>query len=137
MRWEWFDPENRTYVVGRSKGKEARVLPAPDWLWNAIHAMPKTISEWVFPAEDGKPHRAQFTKKALQKVCKELGLGNITAHRLRASFASLHAEAGTPITEIQGMLGHKNIATTMIYVETSQDSMRRSQDALGQKLGLA
>jgi len=57
-------------------------------------------------------------------------------HRLRATFASLHAEAGTPITEIKDLLGHKNIQTTMIYVETSLESKRHSQDALGMKLGL-
>lgn len=137
MRWEWFDPTQRTYVVGKAKGKEARVLPVPDWLWEAIHTMPKTLSEWVFPAWDGKPHRAQLCKKVLQRVCTELGLGNVTQHRLRATFASLHAESGTPVPEIQGMLGHKNIATTMIYVETSLEAKRRAQDNLSLKLGLA
>lgn len=137
MRWEWFDADRRTYTVGKAKGKEARVLPVPDWVWNAIHAMPMTLSEWVFPAEDGKPHRAQFCKKPLQRVCAKLGLGNVTQHRLRATFASLHAETGTPVPEIQGMLGHKSIATTMIYVETSLDAKRHAQDALSQKLGLA
>jgi integrase len=137
MRWEWFNPDQRTYTVGKAKGKEARVLPVPDWLWGAIHAMPKTLSGWVFPAEDGKPHRSQFCKKALHRVCESLGLGHVTQHRLRATFATLHAEAGTPITEIQGMLGHKSITTTMIYVEQSIAAKRRAQDALGQKLGLA
>lgn len=137
MRWEWFDPIQRTYVVGKAKGKEARVLPVPDWLWNSIQAMPKTLSEYVFPASDGQPHRAQFCKKVLQRVCVELGLGNVTQHRLRASFASLHAEAGTPLPDIQGLLGHKNVATTMIYVETSMAARKRAQDALSLKLGLA
>lgn len=54
MRWEWFDVEQQTYTVGKAKGKEARVVPVPGWLWAAIHAMPKfQLSEWVFPAEDG------------------------------------------------------------------------------------
>ena len=136
MRCEWFDPASRTYVVGKAKGKEARVLPVPDWLWSAIQAMPKTLSEWVFPAEDGKPHRPQFCKKALQRVSKHLGLGNITQHRLRATFASLHASAGTPISEIQGMLGHKSVQTTMIYVETTLEARRKAQDALSKQLGL-
>ena len=109
----------------------------PDWLWSALQGMEKTISEWVFPAEDGKPHRAQFCTKALRRVCQRLGLGNVTHHRLRATFASLHAQAGTPITEIQGMLGHKCITTTMIYIETSLEAKRRAQDALSLKLGLA
>ncbi len=137
MRWEWFDPENHTYIVGKAKGKEARVLPIPSWLWVVLQSMPKTLSPWVFPAEDGKPHRSQFCKKALHRVCVKLGLGNVTQHRLRATFASLHAEAGTPVTEIQGMLGHKNISTTMIYVETSLAAKRLAQDSLSQKLGLA
>lgn len=137
MRWEWFDLENQTYTVGKAKGKEARVLPVPGWLWSSLHGMPKVISPWVFPAVDGKPHRSQFCKKALQRVCKKLVLGNVTQHRLRATFASLHADAGTPISEIQGMLGHKNIATTMIYVETSLQAKRKAQDTLSQKLGLA
>lgn len=137
MRFEWFDANRRTYTVGKAKGKEARILPVPEWLWTAIHSMQNVLSPWVFPAADGSPHRSHFCMKAIQKVCKELGLGNITQHRLRATFASLHAEAGTPLTEIQGMLGHKSIQTTMIYVETSLDAKRRAQDALSVKLGLA
>jgi len=137
MRWEWFDSERKTYVVGKSKGKEARVLPVPEWLWKAIHTMPKSLSAWVFPAMDGKPHRPHFCKKALERVCTELGLGHISQHRLRATFASLHAEAGTPITEIQGMLGHKSINTTMIYIEQTLESKRKAQDSLSLKLGLA
>jgi len=136
MRWEWFDLANQTYTVGKAKGKEARMLPVPGWLWSSLHTMPKVISPWVFPALDGKPHRSQFCKKALRRVCTKLGLGNVTQHRLRATFASLHAEAGTPLPEIQGMLGHKNIATTMIYVETSLEAKRKAQDTLSQKLGL-
>lgn len=135
MRWEWFDVDQMTYTVGKAKGKEARVIPVPGWLWNAIHTMPKTLSEWVFPSEDGTLHNPHFCRKVLQRVCEDLDLGKVTQHRLRATFASLHAEAGTPITEIQGMLGHKNIATTMIYVETSLDARRKAQDTLSQRLG--
>jgi integrase len=138
MRREWFDLNNQTYTVGKAKGKEARVIPIPAWLWDAIHAMPQPqLSEWMFPAADGKPHRSQFCTKALDRVCGRMGVGRITQHRLRATFASLHAAAGTPITEIQGMLGHKNIQTTMIYVETSLEAKRTAQDVLSQKLGLA
>lgn len=138
MRWEWFDLEQRTYAVGKAKSRNVRVLPVPEWLWASIHNMPKpNLSEWVFPAEDGQPHRAQFTKKVLQRVCKNLGLGNVTQHRLRATFASLHSYSGTPVAEIQGMLGHKSVTTTMIYIEQSMVNKRKAQDALSQKLGLA
>jgi integrase len=136
MRWEWFDPIQRTYVVGKAKGKEARVLPVPDWLWSKLWVFPQMSLEWVFPAADGVPHRSGYLRKPLTRLCKALGLPNISQHRLRASFATLHAEAGTPITEIQGMLGHKNIQTTMIYVETGLDAKRKAQDVLSQRLEL-
>jgi integrase len=74
MRREWFGAGNRTYTVGQAKGKEARVFPVPDRLWAAIQAMPKMVREWVFPAEDGKPHRPQVGKEALFRVCQALGL---------------------------------------------------------------
>jgi len=137
MRWEWFDPEQRTYVVGRAKGKEARVLPVPDWLWEAIQAMPKALGEWVFPASDGKPHRPNYCRRVLDTVAEELNLGRLTAHRLRASHASILAELGTPISEIQGCLGHKSVTTTMLYIEQSLENKRKAQDALSRRLGLA
>jgi integrase len=138
MRWNWMNPENRTYTVGKAKGKEARVLPVPDWLWSVLNAMPKpTMSEWVFPAKDGKPHRSQYCKKVLNRVCKKMGLGNVTQHRLRATFATLHAEAGTPLPAIQGLMGHKNVTTTMLYIEQTLEARRNAQDTLSQRLGLS
>ena len=120
----------------KAKGKEARVLPVPDWLWGKLWVFPRPSLEWVFPATDGVPHRSGYLRKPLARLCKALGLGNVTQHRLRASFATLHAEAGTTITEIQGMLGHKNIQTTMLYVEQSLDVKRNAQFTLSQRLGL-
>lgn len=137
MRWEWFDPGQRTYCVGKSKTKTSRTLPVPQWVWEFINLMPRSHSPWVFPAEDGNPHRPAFLRKPLARAAKKLGLGRVSAHRLRATFASLHAEFGTPITEIQGMLGHRCIQTTMIYVEQSMENKRRAQDAMSQRLGFS
>lgn len=106
MKWAWFNLDLQTYTVGKSKNRGSRTIPIPGWLWQSIHAMTKVqLSEYVFPAADLKPHRPQFCKRALQRVCEKLGIGAVGQHRLRATFASLHAEAGTPITEIQTMLG--------------------------------
>jgi len=136
-RWEWINPEHKTYTVGKAKGKEARVLPIPNWLWDYFTHHPKVLSGWIFPGKKGEPHGRTFLLRYIKGASDKLSIGNITQHRLRATFASLHAEAGTPVTEIQGMLGHKNIATTMIYVETSLEAKRKAQDALSLKLGLA
>jgi len=136
MRWEWFDLENQTYTVGKAKGKEARVLPVPDWLWSKLSSLPRYEAGWVFPALDGEPHHSGFCKKALKRICTQLGLGNVTQHCLRATFASLHSAIGTPLADIQGMLGHKSVTTTMIYVETSLGARKEAQEALSRTLSL-
>ncbi len=138
MRWNWIDPDLMTYTVGKAKGKEARVLPIPRWLWDALHSLPKDHpSGLVFPAKNGQHHSPGFLRKPLLATAKKLGLGKLTQHRLRATFATLHAQVGTPITEIQAMLGHKNITTTMVYIESDLESKRRAQDALSDKFGIA
>lgn len=131
MRWEWFDLAHQTYTVGKAKGKEARVLPVPSWLRGYLLSLPTPPHGWVFPAKDGLPHRSGFLRKPLAAVSNELGIGQLSQHRLRASFATLHAEVGTPISEIQGMLGHKDISTTMIYIEQSLELRRAAQENIG------
>jgi len=138
MRWEWLDLNQRTYTVGRAKGKEARVLPCPAWLLDILVAMPKnTLSGLMFPTREGKPHSPGFLRKPLLATAKSLELGKLTPHRLRATFASLHAEAGTPLSELQTLMGHKDYKTLWGYIEQSLNTRRAAQDALSQKLGLA
>ena len=137
MRWSWFSSDQRAYQIGIAKGKEARVLPVPNWLWRAIFEMPLTLSPWVFPAKDGERHRPHYCTKALQRVCDELSLGRVTQHRLRASFATNLEQSGAPVTAIQEMLGHKDLKTTCGYLETSMESKRQAQDMLSKQLGLA
>ena len=137
MRFEWLDIEQRTYQVGRAKGKEARVLPVPSWLWDDLTALPtKTLSGLIFPARTGGRHCPGFLRKPLMAAAKQLGLGNLTPHRLRASFASLHAAAGTPLSELQTMMGHKDYKTLWGYIEQTLDARREAQEGLGRHLGL-
>lgn len=46
---------------------------------------------------------------------------NITFHSLRHSFATYYLMNGGNLLTLQSMLGHKNIATTTIYVHLSQN----------------
>ena len=96
----------------------------------------ETFSEWIFPAETGKPHCPGFLRKPLLSAAKQLGLGNLTPHRLRASFASLHAAAGTPLSELQTMMGHTDYKTLWGYIEQTLDACRNAQEGLGRHLGL-
>lgn len=137
MRWEWLDLEAACYTVGKAKGKRGRVLPVPAWALDALKALPRTVTGLVFPAADGKPHRMGWLRKAIERGAAEVKLNGLGAHRLRASFATLHHAAGTPLADLQGMLGHEDIATTRGYVEEDLDRKRSAQEKLAKRMGLA
>jgi len=53
-----------------------------------------------------------------------------TLHDLRHTFASHLAMAGTPIPDIKELLGHSDIATTMIYSHLSPDRHKAEVEKL-------
>jgi integron integrase len=98
---------------------------------------PNAAKEWgwqyVFPAEklsvdarSGRIRRHHITDKAIQsaigKALQKAGIvKHATPHTLRHSFATHLLMNGVNIREIQDLLGHKNVETTMIYTHVLRD----------------
>ena len=102
------------------------------YLPNALdRKYPNAAREWrwqyVFPANQlsvdprsGKVRRHHIGGKVVQSamrnaVCNAGVLKHATVHTLRHSFATHLLMDGINIREIQELLGHKNVETTMIY----------------------
>lgn len=141
MRWEWLDRRRRVYTVGQAKDRALREIPVPaslldhlDRIMGPTTAIPRGL---VLPAEDGAAHRAGFTAKPVQRCAELVGVPGLHPHRLRASFATTHFEAGTPLSQIQQMMGHEDPETTMRYIVQRPKDQAVAQENVARLMGFS
>jgi integrase len=106
----------RYYRPKTEAGK--RRIPIPTQLIAVLKewklACPPSEDDLVFPARDGRPlRRWNVLECGLHPTLRRAGLRRVNMHSLRHSFASAHIMNGTPITELQHLLGHSDSAITL------------------------
>lgn len=98
---------------------------------------PKAAKEWgwqyVFPSSkpsvdprSGKVGRHHISDKSIQLAFRDALrktriLKHASVHTLRHSFATHLLQSGVNIREVQSLLGHKHVETTMVYTHVLRD----------------
>ncbi len=125
------------YVRCFGKGAKERTIPTHPAAIAALEtyiqeARPGLIDKATEPALFVNHRGTRLTRQGFWLIIKEYalkaGIGQITPHTLRHSFATHMLSNGANLRDVQELLGHANIATTQIYTHVSQDQIRSTYD---------
>lgn len=76
-----------------------------------------------------KPHKRlkiNGIEIRLRELGRELGIGRVYPHKFRRSMATRAIDKGMPIEQVQQLLGHQQIDTTMRYAMVNQQNVKNS-----------
>lgn len=78
----------------------------------------------------GKSPHTRLTISGVEKVLRELGkeaeLAKVHPHRFRRTLATMAIDKGMPIEQVQKLLGHVKIDTTMHYAMVNQNNVKNA-----------
>jgi integrase len=125
-RWEHVDLDRRMLTVPRSKSGRPRHIPlSPPVVAVLARQLRRRVDghPFVFPGKNpGEP--LENVRSTWERVRSAAGLDDdLRIHDLRHSFASVLANAGTPLNEIGVILGHSQLSTTQRYAHHAPERL--------------
>ncbi len=129
--------EEGLLLVRNSKTGQARQVPVPAVTWQCLEAyLPKrqnhleslgtTDESALFVSRSGGRLKATAISRGLQSLGRSCSETPITMHQFRHTCASDLLEAGTCLPDVQQLLGHQCIGTTMRYLHVADPQLHQA-----------
>jgi integrase/recombinase XerC len=123
---DWQREEGLLLVDGQKTGRQRRV-PVPPLTWRCIEAyLPQRHNHLerlgslkeaaLFVSKTGGRCRDRAISCGVRLVAKRAGMEHLTLHQFRHTCASDLLEDGVRLPEVQRLLGHQTISTTVRYL---------------------
>lgn len=107
-------------VVRNGKGGKDRVIP----LVVNIAKRLKNFTQGMKSEEKVFKLKAECISNKIRQFAKKAGLTGFHTHTMRHKFATDLLERGANIKQVQELLGHDNLATTEVYLSTTDQGKR-------------
>ena len=137
VRWESGELE-----IHQSKNGRDRVVPVDQetmsWLQRWDQQRPRKGGRF-FTTLAGRPLNRVYLYEMVRRCAGKTGLEfeRIGCHVLRHSYATEKLAAGFTIRDVQELLGHSDVSTTMIYTHVSPERLREKVQGNGRQDQLA
>lgn len=113
-------------LVALQEGHEERTVPLNKAAKEALTKYMElrgsnTNSTSLFITKTGKPLLIRNIRTAIDRYFRIAGIDGAKVNDLRHTFIAHHLMAGTPITTLSKLVGHKRLSTTEKYLELVKD----------------
>jgi site-specific recombinase XerD len=128
--------EGTLRIDGRKTGRE-RCVPVPEILWRCLESyLPQRHNvleragalgqQALLVNRRGNRLTGQMISNGIHAMAKRAQIGLVSLHQFRHSCASDLLEAGVHLPEVQRILGHQVIATTVRYTHIADPQRREA-----------
>jgi integrase len=112
----------------KSRG-QTRIIPIPDDLADCLGFLGSIGDGRLFP------YSRNTIDDWWRDLAEAVGIEGVTLHGLRATYITSALDSGIPATEVQKLVGHKRLSTTMQYYRNNEVS-RKAALLINAVLGL-
>jgi integrase len=128
LQWIHVDTQRKTVYITAEKGSNSRILPISDKLINMLNQIPHNTQR-VFPTST---HGLQVTldklKRRAFKKFNNPRLLQIHPHTFRHWKGTTEYHKTKDIIHVKTILGHKNISSTMVYINLENALFNEAND---------
>lgn len=112
--------KEKELVVEAHEGHKERLVPLNKAVKLAlekwISVRPKTDDATLFVTKTGRPFLVRNIRTTIDRYFRLAGIEGAKVNDLRHTFIAHHLAAGTPLTIISKLVGHKRLSTTEKYL---------------------
>jgi site-specific recombinase XerD len=134
------DSARRVIHIRGGKGGKDRLMPLSNVLLQRLRVYWRKHepSDWLFPGQKpGRPLSTGQVQRLFRQALASSGIAKkASMHTLRHSYATHLLEAGVDLPTLQRLLGHNQVATTMLYIHLRQAPLNRTSSPLDTLPGL-
>jgi len=117
------------FIKVMGKGGKERFIPVEDEVIDMLKPWKDYVSlysKYMFPGQDPRgPQRKNGFQALLRNHMRRCGIKGKSVHSLRHGGATSLYNRGSDLKEIQEFLGHKKLATTVLYAHLTPERLRK------------